>query len=515
MPGMPPACTPGIPVTSQIPRMLNRQYDNVVRDLLGVTTLASADNNPPSGLLYPDYDGGMKPEAWRLYQEVANKIATEVMAGPNKSKFISCDPAAADCLKNTITTFGRKAFRRALTTAEVDRFMKLGQTTPAGTPAEVAQTTLEAFLVSPSFLMVPELGTEVEGTAVKLTQQEVAARLSFMLWGSVPDDALNQAADAGMLADKAQILAQAQRMLMDKAKAGSVVASFHRRYIDLDNSVSHWFKVRHDPALFPLYKDTAVPAMQAELDSFFQDVVFNNGSFKDLFLSNVGYVTKDTAPIYGLDPATYTDTLTRVELDPAQRPGFLTRIGFLSSFSRYGSTSPILRGAFITVNMIGVNPGPPTPEALQTAAPPGNYETERAYVEALTSPDNCKGCHAPLINPPGFVLEKYDSIGKWQEVDVVRKGVINGTATVTFSADNVKEIKSPLELMEEIGKGTLARRIYAEKWVNYAYGRQSNPNDTCVVNDLDAKLGAADYTVLKLMADLTQPDAFRLRVRGM
>jgi hypothetical protein len=254
--------------------------------------------------------------------------------------------------------------------------------------------------------------------------------------------------------------------------------------------------------------------MKAEMDAFFQEVAYANGSFKDLFLSNVAFVTKDTAAIYGLDPAAYTDQLTRVELDQTQRPGFLTRIGFLSSFSRFASTSPILRGAFITVNMVGVNPGPPVPEAVQAMAPPGTYLTERAYVEALTSPDNCKGCHAPLINPPGFVLERYDAIGKWQDTDL-RTGPINGTATVTFSADNIKEITSPLELMEELGKGALARRIYAEKWVNYAYGRPSNMNDTCVVNDLDMKLGAADYSVLKLMADLTQPDAFRLRVRGM
>jgi hypothetical protein len=317
-----------------------------------------------------------------------------------------------------------------------------------------------------------------------------------------------------MLADKAQILAQAQRMLMDKTKTGSVVASFHRRWADMETAVQHWWKPRHDTALFPLYKETAIPAMQAELDSFFQDVVFNNGSFKDLFLSNIGFVTKDTAPIYGLDPATYTDTPTRVELDKVQRPGFLTRIGFLSSFSRFSSTSPILRGAYITINMIGVNPGPPSPEAAQAMAPPGEYKTEREYVTALTSPDNCKGCHHPLINPPGFVLERYDAIGKWQDVDL-RKGPIDGTATVTFAADNIKEITSPLELMEEIGKGTLARRIYAEKWVNFAYGRPSNPNDTCVVNEVDMKLGTADYSVLKLMADLTQPDAFRLRVRGM
>lgn len=510
-------CAPGVPATSQIPRLLRRQYDAVMRDLLGVTTLAGGGN--PSAGLYADFDGPINVDALRLYHEVAGKIAAEVMAGPNRSRFISCDPSAAGCLKDTIVTFGRKAFRRPLTEGEVARFEKLGQTSPSETPEQVAEKTLLAFLVSPSFLQITELATDVEGSAIKLSDYEVAARLSFLLWGSIPDDVLSAAADRGELQTKAQILEQAQRMIAVREKAAPLVSAYHRAYLDMDNEDSHWWKVSHDTAKFPLYSDAAVPAFQAELDRFFEDLAFNGGSFEDLFLSNVGFVNKDTAAIYGLDPAAYGTELTRVEFDPAQRPGFLTRGGFLSSFSHFDSTSPILRGAYITVNVIGLNPGAPDPNVFLTPPPEGPHYTERAYVEALTAEPACTGCHTPYINPPGFVLENYDATGRWQTVDPrsggdPTLGTIDATATVTFSEDNVKTINSPLELMQEIAKTPLTKRIYATKAVSFATGRLPNPNDACTVDVIYTKLSQDGYTLLNLLADLTQADSFRLRVRG-
>jgi hypothetical protein len=511
-------CVPGVPTTSQIPRLLKRQYDAVMQHLLGVTTLATADNKPPSAGLYADYDGPMNVDALRLYHEVAEKVTAEVLAGPNRSKFIACDPAAAGCLTETIRAFGRKAFRRPLTDAEVARFEKLGEVTPARSPEELAETTLFAFLVSPSFLQLTELTTEAEGSAIKLSSYEVAARLSFVLWGSVPDDELNAAADRGELQTKDQILAQAQRMIAVREKTAPLVAAYHRAYLDMDNEDSHWWKTSHDAAKFPSYSDAARPVLQAELDRFFEELAFGGGSFQDLFLSNVAFVTKDTAAIYGLDPAAYGTELTRVDLDQKERPGFLTRAGFLSSFSHFDATSPILRGAYITVNIIGLNPGAPDPNFFLTPAPPGAYPTERAYVEALTSQPTCTGCHTPYINPPGFVLENYDATGKWQTVDPRSSadptaGAINPTATVTFSEGEAKMIGSPLELMQGIAATPLARRIYATKAVSFTTGRLPNPNDTCTVELIDMKLSQGGYTMLNLLADLTQADSFRLRVR--
>ncbi|WP_437608165.1 DUF1592 domain-containing protein [Sorangium sp. So ce834] len=512
--GPPDVCIPGLPATSQLPRLLNRQYDNTVRDLLGVTRVG-AEGKPPSELLVSDFDGPMTPDAWRIYQEVAAAIAKDVMAGPNKSKFISCDPAASGCLTQTIQTFGRKAFRRPLTAEEVARFEKLGQTTPAGTPAEVAETTLYAFLVSPSFLMLPELTTTPasSGDGIQLSSYEVATRLSYLLWGSAPDDTLNAAADNDELQTKEQILAQAQRMIDVREKTGPLVAAFHRNWAQMDNDLAHWWKGDHDTETYPLYNASAKPSWQAELDAFFEEVAFGGGSFKDLLLSNVAFVNKENAAIYGLDPASYGAELTKVELDANERPGFLTRVGFLSSYSSYNATSPILRGAFIATYLLGVNPGPPLPGATMLTVD-GQFDTQRAYVEALTKPESCKGCHA-VVNPPGFVMEGFDGIGKMQTTDP-RGGVIDAsvtTNTIDFGDGNVKEITSPFELMQEIAQVQKAKELYAQAWVSYAFGRLPNGKDKCVVDMLQAKLSESGYSVLDLMADLTQADSFRVRIR--
>lgn len=507
-------CIPGIPRTSQIPRLLNRQYDAVVRDLLGVTSMGTG-NKPPSTQLVADFDGPMTPDAWRIYQDVGAQIARAVFSGPNKSKFIGCDPAAAGCLEQTIRSFGRKAFRRPLTDAEVARFQKLSQTMPAGTPAEVAETTLMAFLVSPSFLLVPELTTTAApmGQGIQLSSHEVAARLSFLLWGSVPDDMLNAAADANQLQTKAQILTQAQRMIAVREKTGPLVAEFHRDWVQMNNGNAHWWKIDHDKKTYPLFSADAKPSWQAELDAFFQEIAFNGGSFKDLLLSNVAFVNKDNAAIYGLDPAKYTADLAKVELDAMQRPGFMTRVGFLSSYAGFNATSPILRGAFISVYMLGVNPGAPIPGATMMTVS-GDFKTQRAYVEALTKPATCAGCHT-IVNPPGFALENYDGIGKWQTMDP-RGGAIDAsvtTAMVTFGNGNTKQISSPAQLMQEIAATPKAKQLYAEAWVAYAFGRAPNANDRCVVDQLDTKLSQGGYSILNLLADLSQADSFRLRAR--
>jgi hypothetical protein len=509
-------CVPGVPASSQIPRLLNRQYQAVVRDLLGVTSLSS-DNKPVSELLVADSDGPMTPDAWRIYQDVGGQIAHAVMSGPNKSQFIGCDPALAGCLEQTIRSFGRKAFRRPLSDAEVARFTKLGQTMPAGTPAEVAETTLNAFLVSPSFLLVPELSTTPDPKAMgfQLSSYEIATRLSFLLWGSVPDDPLNAAADADQLQSKDQILAQAKRMIAVREKTGALVASFHREWAQMNNDNAHWWKVDHDTKTYPLYAADAKASLQAELDAFFEEVAFAGGGFKDLLTSNVAFVNARTAALYGLDPARFGDELMKVELDAAQRPGFMTRAGFLSSYAGYSATSPILRGAFIAVYMLGVNPGPPLPGAtMMTVA--GDFKTQRAYVEALTKPQPCSGCHSGIINPPGFVLENYDGIGKWQTTDP-RGGAIDAavtTATVDFGDGKSKPISAPAQLMQEIAATPKARELYAKAWVSYAFGRAPNAGDQCIVDQLNGKLSQDGYGILDLLADLTQADSFRLRVKA-
>lgn len=504
-------CAPGIAPTSQVPRMKDAAYDRVVRDLLGLETLASAGNAAPSSLLAADYDGSLTDIAWNGYLSAAAKIAAEVMAGPNRSKFMACDPAASACLVDTIRGFGRKAFRRPLTDAEVQSFQRLDKLTPKGTPAEVAEAVLFAFLASPSFILLPELAQQKQGEAFQLSSYEVAARLSFLLWGSVPDDELAAAADSGQLSTQAQIAGQAQRLLKSE-KARPVSAAFHRFYAGVEPA-SHWVNnTEHFTGTYPKYSTAAYAPMMAELDSFFQEVALQGGTFRDLFLSNVGFVSAETAPLYGLDSVNFSEP-QRVELDATRRPGFLTRLAFLSTFSKFDATSPILRGAFVSGRVLGINPGTPDPNALKTPIPPGSYATRRQQIEALTANEPCKSCHGKFINPAGFVLERYDAVGSWQDTDPLG-GVIDSSADVYFSATNTKTIASPLELMSELAASPEARRHYAEQWVSYATGRVANANDACIAETLAGKLADPAYPLVNMIADYTQADAFRLRSVG-
>jgi hypothetical protein len=363
---------------------------------------------------------------------------------------------------------------------------------------------------------MPETGTtpDPSGKGFQLSSYEVATRLSYTLWGSVPDATLSTAADNNQLQTKGQILAQAQRMIAVRAKTAPLVSSFHDHWVQMDNAGQHWWKIDHDPAKFPLYTANTKNTLQAELDAFWAEVAYTNGGFKDLFLSNTGFVNQDNAAIYGLDPSQYGTSLTKVQLDSTQRPGFITRAGFLSSYSHYTETSPILRGAFISVYMIGVNPGPPIAGATLLQAPPADYKSNRDKVTALVNMSpTCMGCHTTIINPPGFVLENFDAIGKWQTVDQLGDP-INPSGTVNFGNGNVQPIASVQQLMQQLAQVPAAQQTYAQSWVAFGYGRAPNQNDQCIADQVSAKLPQDGYRVLDVLADLTQADSFLSRVRA-
>ena len=509
------ACVAGIAPTTQIPRMTDAQYDNVINDLVGVTALTSNSNLPPSAMLSPDSAGSLDAIGWNGYLTAAQAIAAQVMGNTtSKAKFMSCDPTTntTTCLTTTVQTFGRKAFRRPLTTTEVTSFMRLNSLTPAGTPAQVAQAILAAFLASPSFIMLPELNQTASGSSFQLNNYELATRLAFLFLNSTPDDTLATAANSTTLMTKAQILTQAKRLLQSP-KAASMSTAFAQYYLAIQNG-SHWLNnTSHDATKYPAFTTSSYAPAMAEINSFFQNVTLNGGTFKDLFLSNVGYVTKDTAALYGLTGTTYTSTPTQVTLDATKRPGFLTRVGFLSTFAHSDVTSPILRGAFITGRVFGINPGQPDAKFLMATPPVGTYTTERDAVAAMVANQPCLGCHGTFINPPGFVLEHYNAVGTWQDTDPLG-GAINGTADVYFSSTDTKTISSPSDLMTEISTLPNAQYTFAQDWVAFASNRNANANDACTVNTLSTSLAQSSYTVASMMADYTQADSFSLRTVG-
>jgi uncharacterized protein DUF1592/uncharacterized protein DUF1588/uncharacterized protein DUF1585/uncharacterized protein DUF1595/uncharacterized protein DUF1587 len=514
--GTSPDCTQSVAPTSQIPRLNNAQYDRTVRDLLGITSLTGAA--APSSILATDQAGSLTSLGWSSYQSVAEKIAAQVMADPTlKAKFLKCTPSGDGkaCLHDTIVQFGRRAFRRPLSADEVAGFdaivAKGAQITATGAPLEVAEALLYMFLISPSFLQRSEITANSDGAGhFALSSHEVASRLSYLLWGSTPDDALSQAADADALKTPEQIMSQAQRMLQ-LPQAHDMVSEFHRAYL-LMGTNTRWDTADRDPALFPAFKKSLVPALQQETEKFFDYVVFTqNGSFKDFLTSSVGFVNAATAPLYGLDASKFGPELVQTDLDPAQRPGFLTRVGFLNAFSGYNRTSPILRGAFITKQVLAVPIGSPPPGAETTPLPAtADLDTNRKQVDQQTAGGTCSSCHHGFINPAGFALEAFDAAGALQTKEKTTGAPID--TAVEAVIDGVKvNVTGPADLMAKIAASPGAQRSYTEKWVSYAYERASNPTDACTVNQLSAKLTKGGYTVLNLVADLTQTQSFRFR----
>lgn len=511
-PETPVACSPGIPATSQVPRLKNVEYDRTVRDLLGVTGLASSNNNAPSSLLATDQNGNLSDLGWSSYQTVGEMIAAQVMADPTlKANFITCDPAAAGCIDSTITSFGRRAFRRPLTQEEVASFQTLNDPTLTenGTPDEVAELVLYGFLISPVFLTHSEMNqTPAAAGGYQLTSHEVASRLSYMLWKSMPDTELDAAADAGQLTTKDQILAQATRMLGDP-KARDMVRDFHRNYLHLAVN-SRWDTYVKDTSRFPNFTEALRGPLSQEVERFFDETAFGNGSFQDLMLSTRGYVNADTAPLYGVAATGLGADLTPVDLP--ERPGFLTRVGWLAAFAEAGRTSPIVRGAYILKDVLGFDPGAPPPGASQTPLPEASEElnTVRKRVDAMTASAVCANCHHEYINPLGFVMEAYDSMGAPQTTELDSGAPIDTSVEARID-DQLVPMSQPAELMAAIAASPGAQRHYAQKWVEYAFDRVPNAQDACTVDQLVTQIASGGFPILELIADLTQADSFTVR----
>jgi len=499
----------GVPGTSQIPRLTNSQYSRTVYDLL--------ETFDP-GLLAAEQVGDITQSIWTGYNASADALALTVMGDAAlKAKFLKCTPTGdgTECLKSTVKDFGRRAFRRPLTTEEIASFDKLlakrAEVTKTNSVDEVAELLLSSILKSPSFIQRAELA-ETPGTTgtFKLSSHEVASRLSYMLWGSMPDPTLDAAADANALQTPAQILEQAKRMAADP-KAADIAKEFHRAYIELTGS-SRWAQTAKD-ASFTNFSASVVPDMIAEEEMLFDKIYTGGKSFQDLLTTDEGYVTSRTAAIYGLaNPAQYGDTLTPVKLD-ASRPGFLTRVGFLAAYSKQTRTSPILRGAFVTKRVIGVDPGPPDPNVLDGEAPNSpELDTNRKRVAAQTAAVACATCHAKFVNPSGFVLEAFDTTGASQSVERDTKAAIETNAELVFSVTGAGvPVTGPADMMAKIAASPEAQRFYASKWVGYAYNRTLTGPDVCTVDALTAKVTAGGYSIQNLLADLTQTNVFLTR----
>lgn len=504
-------CTPGTPKTSQVPRLTNLQFDNTVRDLIGVDLGLSAST------LATESKGNMDSATWKGFQNAAAAIASTIITDATaRAKVITCTTADKACATQVITDFGAKAFRRPLEAAEISKYEAVFDNTAlteTGTFDEQLQVVLEAMFQSPYFLTTAEISEAATadvngGQRFALNGYEVAARLSYMLWNTVPDEALTAAAAAGTLTTDAGIAEQVSRMLADP-RSSELVRQLHTNYMRMGTG-SRWEGYTRDASAYPLYSPEQAPFLAQETLTLAETVFQTGGTFRDLMTSTKGYVNATTAPLYGLDSSSFGQELVETDLG-ADRPGILTRAGFLAANAYGNRTSPIHRGSFVQKFVLCTTIGDPDPAAAATPLPERDgLVTNRQKTDAQTEAEEggCKACHHQIINPAGFAFEGFDGAGGVQTTD-------NGVAVDTSAdvlVDGVQvHVTGAADLVNAIAGSSGASQCYSKKWVEIGYNRVISNEDACTINEIASRMADASYSLKQLVTDLTTIENFRYR----
>ena len=501
-------------------RLTSLQWENTVRDLFrlqDITGLAHDFLSEP-GITRFDNAGGnldVSPQLRGQYQRAADTLSTMFARDASKLAMLIPSGAPSDAdgkARAFITAFGKRAFRRPLTSAEVDKYVglfKQGATVIASSDpiADGVELVLTTMLQSANFVYRMEIGAgpAVNGK-IALTDYEMASRLSYSLGNTMPDDQLLALADSGQLHTNDQVYAQAKRLLDSAGGHATVRDLYHQTFRAVDPT-----NVIRDPMLNPAFVTGMGATMKHEQDLFVDEAIFNkNGNLKELLTGPYTFVNKDTAPLYGVPAPSGTDW-AKVDLDPKQRGGLYTQLGFLTATATDKATRPIIRGVHMNRAVLCANVPPPPPGVNTNPPPSTGPMTTRQYFEMITAPALCQGCHGVLINPLGFAFENYDNLGRYRtkEGDLP----IDAKATYTFK-DGSKTFSNAIDLMNVIAQDEDAHRCYAEGLFSYFYGRDSAADsdaDKALV-DAISRRSSQGAPVKSMILDLAATDSFLYRL---
>ena len=447
------------------------EYDNTMRDLLGTTTHPSVDFNFPPDDRGEDFDNTadvltVSPLHLTCYNAAATALVSAAMTSPaQRSLLVTCDLAAggATCARTALEAFVPRAWRRQVTSAEIDHLMALvTSATSQGDTAELGfQLALRAALLSPNFIFRPELDASPASlTPHPLNDYELASRLSYFLWSSMPDDRLFGVAKAGQLHQPASLDGEVTRMLADP-KAQALI----------DNFAGQWLFIRKidevtpDATLFPQFDGSLRAAMKAETQLLFREVAFNGLPANQLLTAPFTFANDRLAQYYGLPPVGSTQP-QRVDLsNNSQRRGFLTHAGFLTVNSHADRTSPVLRGKYVLTELLCENVPPPPGNVNVSVVPdPTGGKTLRQILQAHIQNASCAACHN-LMDPIGFSMENYNAVGVYRTMD----GMLPVDSTGMLSTG--QKISGLMDLAQIVGSDPAFPKCMASKLYTYALGR--------------------------------------------
>ncbi len=469
--------------------------------------------------LKPHYVTGVVGEpSQMIYQPFVDRVTiagpfetTGAEDTPGRRAVLACRPAsAADetaCAGEILSGLMRRAFRRPVTAADVAALMPVYRAgREAGGHFEAGlEAALRRLLVSPEFLFRVERDPPgvAPATNYRISDLELASRLSFFLWSSIPDDELLDAAARGKLSDPEVYHGHVRRMLAD-GRAAELVRNFAGQWLQLRNLDA----VEMDWALFPNFDDGVRLGFRRETELFVESILRENRGVMELLTADYTFLNERLARHYGI-PGVYGDRFRRVALGDPRRHGLLGHGSVLTVTSRPNRTSPVLRGKWILMNVLGAPPPDPPADvpALEEDAV-GNHSRADTVRERLARHRRnpvCAGCHAQ-IDPPGFALENFDAVGRWREVDAAFRPIdASGTLPDGTAFDSVLGFRDALAAHPERFVANVT-----EKLLTYALGRGLEPYDMPAVRRI-VRGAAPAYRLQDVILGIADSIPFTMR----
>ncbi|MCM3880873.1 MAG: DUF1592 domain-containing protein [Vicinamibacterales bacterium] len=431
------------------------------------------------------------------------------------AKIFVCAPQAngrysTDCARKIIDTFATRAYRRPATQQEVQKLMSLvAQVQKRDSFEEGVRVAVQAVLTSPNFLFRIERDpaptvTSTSPAAPKgvypLNDYELASRLSYFLWSTMPDAALFEMAAQKRLHDPAVMRAQVERMLKDP-KSASLAQNFGEQWLNL----RLMDRKKPDAGKFPIVDDELLDAMRQETLMFVKTVIGEDRSILDFIDGKFTFVNGPLARYYGI-PGVDGEQLRRVDLDGVQRSGVVTQGSILSISSYATRTSPVLRGKWVLDTLLGAAPPPPPdniPALVETDL--GTAASLRQRLEQHRKDPSCAACHNSM-DPIGFGLDNYDAAGAWREKDGNFAVDTSGTLPDGRSFTGARELKQILRSQSDA-----FAQNFTEKLLTFALGRGLERSDRSNVGQISGTLAGSNYKFSTLVTSIVSSPAFQMR----
>ena len=452
------------------------------------------------------------------------------------------------CAWTSIERFAKRAYRRPLGAPERDRLRGFWQANlDSGTTDEAVALTVAGVLQAPPFhFRVGPGNASTDGKSLRMTDWELATRLSYFLWDTMPDEALFAAAESGQLATTEDLERQARRML-DDPKARPAIVHFHHQWLDTDQvlliaparrafgglfGISARLKDAADDDLeWPAIMGPVRHSMKFETELFVEQTVFDGaGTFTALMTDNHGYMSDATAPIYGEGARRVAGgpivtkpielvvasigrvqelTLYPAEFPRSERAGVLTLPSVLALGAYAVQPGPILRGKRVLERLACMHLGTPI-QGAEAALPPDTLtaeNTNRQRTASATSPPTCKSCHS-LINPPGFAFEHYDAVGKWRAQD--NGQTVDASGALALGGSEQLEFADGVDLARQLANSDRVRDCYVRQWTRYALGTELDAAAPPGLESLQAGF-REDDSIKELLISIASSDLFRAR----